>query len=204
MAIFCQECGKEIGGDVKFCPSCGTQIKKPEHSDANDEIQTGIHDKKISSVADIENPMPASSGKRFLNFIVDIISIYILTYIIGFIFGAVGLGDSLQNFIANDSYLFGILVYLAFYIFFEGIWQRTPGKYVTKTKVVDKDGQKPDFANIIGRSLCRCIPFEPFSFFGNYPTGWHDTISKTFVVPIEYTPADVQKMILTKNDKKQK
>jgi type II secretory pathway pseudopilin PulG len=57
--------------------------------------------------------------------------------------------------------------------------------------VVNLDGTKPSFLRIVGRSLCRDIPFEVLSFlFGEYPYGWHDRISKTMVVPVTYTPAE--------------
>jgi len=37
---------------------------------------------------------------------------------------------------------------------------------------------------ILGRTLSRLIPFEPFSFF-TYPVlGWHDSISKTNVYSV--------------------
>jgi hypothetical protein len=34
----------------------------------------------------------------------------------------------------------------------------------------------------LGRSAARSIPFEPFSFLGGQPTGWHDRLSETRVV----------------------
>ena len=69
---------------------------------------------------------------------------------------------------------------MGYYCFFEGIWGRTPGKFLIGTKVVDEEGDPPSFGQIVGRSACRLIPFEPFSFFG--ARGWHDSISHTYVV----------------------
>jgi uncharacterized RDD family membrane protein YckC len=74
---------------------------------------------------------------------------------------------------------------LIFYFILESTSQRTIGKLITQTKVVLENGEKPSLETIIIRSLCRIIPFEPFSFFGNIPRGWHDTISKTYVVDIK-------------------
>jgi uncharacterized RDD family membrane protein YckC len=54
------------------------------------------------------------------------------------------------------------------------------GKLLFGTFVVSASGAKPAFGQIVKRTLCRYIPFEPFSFFGE--TGWHDSISKTRVV----------------------
>jgi hypothetical protein len=45
---------------------------------------------------------------------------------------------------------------------------------------VTLDGSKPGLRTILLRTLCRFIPFEPFSFFGE--RGWHDGLSDTLVV----------------------
>jgi uncharacterized RDD family membrane protein YckC len=61
------------------------------------------------------------------------------------------------------------------------LFARTVGKFITQTIVVDEHGEKPHHETILIRSLCRLIPFNPFSvlFLGR---GWHDSISKTYVV----------------------
>ena len=46
--------------------------------------------------------------------------------------------------------------------------------------VVDEYGNKPSNSQLIGRSFARIIPFEAFSCLGY--RGWHDTLSKTYVV----------------------
>jgi uncharacterized RDD family membrane protein YckC len=43
---------------------------------------------------------------------------------------------------------------------------KTVGKYVTGTQVLTEDGEQPSVGTIFIRTLCRIIPFEPFSFFG--------------------------------------
>jgi len=81
----------------------------------------------------------------------------------------------------------GIVLY---YVFFEWLFGRTPGKFITRTKVITKYGTKPNFAQIIGRTLTRLIPFEALSFLGAYYSGWHDTWSNTLVVPSTFKLAD--------------
>jgi uncharacterized RDD family membrane protein YckC len=56
------------------------------------------------------------------------------------------------------------------------------GKWITQTIVVDENGEKPNSETILVRSLCRLIPFNAISFLGISGRGWHDTISKTYVV----------------------
>jgi uncharacterized RDD family membrane protein YckC len=67
---------------------------------------------------------------------------------------------------------------------FEYLTGRTLAKYITKTKVIDENGEKPDFKKILLRTLSRIFPFEPLSFLVSGNTGWHDEWSKTIVVKI--------------------
>ena len=50
--------------------------------------------------------------------------------------------------------------------------------------VVLEDGSLPSSTGYLKRSFSRMIPFEAFSFLGSEARGWHDTISKTYVVDI--------------------
>ena len=81
--------------------------------------------------------------------------------------------------------LITLLVYLLYYFVLESLTQRTLGKLITQTKVVLENGEKPGADVIVLRSLARIIPFEPFSFLGSIPRGWHDTLTRTFVVDVK-------------------
>jgi uncharacterized RDD family membrane protein YckC len=86
-----------------------------------------------------------------------------------------------------------ILLWIATYAFFEGLFGWTIGKLITGTRVVRLDADvKPPFLNILGRSFARLIPFEPLSFFGTKPGGWHDHLSKTRTVHIRKEKVDRQ------------
>ncbi len=60
-------------------------------------------------------------------------------------------------------------------------FQKTLGKFVTKTKVVKLNGEKPTNEDIITRTFCRLIPFDRISFLF-VKNGIHDFLSKTKVV----------------------
>ncbi len=135
----------------------------------------------------------ASKGKRFGNFIIDYIiqmvlgaGVGVLIAITAELTGNYGLYDIV---VESDSrfidYVFGFIILIIYYTTIETLTGRSIGKYITKTKVVLKDGSKPTINEILIRSLCRIIPFEQFSFLGDLGKGWHDTLSKTFVVDIE-------------------
>ncbi len=68
-----------------------------------------------------------------------------------------------------------------YYTFFESVLGATPGKFLTETRVIEANSdRRSSFGTIVGRTLARFIPFEPFSFlFGG---NWHDAASGTRVV----------------------
>lgn len=72
---------------------------------------------------------------------------------------------------------------ILYYIICESVLGSSPAKFLTQTRVIDYDGNKPSIKKVIIRTLCRLIPFEGFSFFAN--DGWHDKISQTVVVKEE-------------------
>lgn len=76
-----------------------------------------------------------------------------------------------------------LLLYPVLYAFCEYKWQKTPGKFLTKTLVIDEYGNKPNLRTIVLRSFIRFVPFEPFSCLSDsYSRGWHDRWSNTWVV----------------------
>lgn len=76
-------------------------------------------------------------------------------------------------------YLLGL--YVLFHTVFEQIFQKTPGKFVTRTHVVAMNGDRPSFTKILGRNIGRLLPFNNVSFVF-FKTGWHDKVSGTVVV----------------------
>ena len=73
-----------------------------------------------------------------------------------------------------------ILWFLIYFTLVESIWGKTPAKFLTRTRVVDAAGGDADWMAIVGRSLCRLIPLEPFSFL--FGANWHDKFSNTCVI----------------------
>ena len=62
---------------------------------------------------------------------------------------------------------------------------RTFGKFITKSVVVNQEGEIPPIGTIIFRTMCRIIAFEQFSMLLS-ERGWHDKLSNTYV--ISYDP----------------
>ncbi len=129
--------------------------------------------------------LPAGNWKRFFNYSIDYIAVYVFAIIFGvavvLLFGDSGL-QRLENINPIEELALGFLIYASYYVLFEYFTGKTIGKLITGTKVVNEEGAKPTINQILGRSLCRLIPFEPFSFFGASGRGWHDKIPRTFVI----------------------
>lgn len=122
-------------------------------------------------------------GTRVLAFLVDFSIICLLTL-------AIKRGWDFYVFYYHLFFMpfFYILAIIGFlyYLLFEAIWKRTPGKWLALTKVVNKTGGKPSFFQILTRSVVRVlgviiIDSVFISFMGKT---LHDFVSKTEVVEV--------------------
>ncbi|QEG22526.1 RDD family protein [Mariniblastus fucicola] len=124
----------------------------------------------------------ASLGKRFGTNFIDGLFMQLLGVPIG-----MGCGFVLPPEIAPlIALLLSMVFFLGYYILLEATCGRTIGKMLFGTKVVSEDGSRATFLQVVGRTFCRMIPFEPFSFFfgdtGSGPSGWHDSLPGTRVI----------------------
>jgi uncharacterized RDD family membrane protein YckC len=132
----------------------------------------------------------ATQGKRFLNMIIDGITIQLLSFVAGYMLGYayVALTGPIRTSESEAQlqlmgFVLGLMVSLGYFVLMEWLFQRTVAKFITNTVVVREDGMKPTFSQILGRSLTRFVPLEAFTFLGSRnPVGWHDRWSGTRVV----------------------
>jgi uncharacterized RDD family membrane protein YckC len=117
-------------------------------------------------------------GTRTLNFIVDTLIIFFLSLLAynGWKFYAY-----YYHIIYIPFYYFFWSILFLYYILFESIFSRTPGKWLSLSKVVDKKGKKASFLQIVLRSLARLTIIDCF-FIPFLDKTLHDFISKTEVV----------------------
>lgn len=118
------------------------------------------------------------TGTRVLNFLADTAVIFLISYI------AAKINQWYVMYYHFHYYhfswfFFGILFF--YYLFFESIFARTPGKWLSISKVVDQNGNKPTFNAILIRSLARLILIDMF-FIPFLDKTLHDYFSKTEVV----------------------
>lgn len=117
-------------------------------------------------------------GTRILNFLVDIILIFLLAYVAFKI-------HKWYVFYYKITYLnfgwffFGTMFF--YYLLLETIFAKTPGKWLTQTKVVNLYGNKPSFLAITIRSITRITIIDIF-FIPFLDKTLHDYLSKTNVI----------------------
>ncbi|MEO7802364.1 MAG: RDD family protein [Ginsengibacter sp.] len=130
----------------------------------------------------------ASAGKRFANYIIDLIFFYIfliggLVFFPG-LFSLIGRGSTYELLFQLAALLFFVVLMFVQEALFNG---KTIGKFITKTRALKDDGSKMSAGVALGRAFCRAVPFEPFSAFGSPPNPWHDKWTKTMVIDEKQT-----------------
>jgi uncharacterized RDD family membrane protein YckC len=116
---------------------------------------------------------------RFYHLLVDYVGVYLFFHFSWILLSFLGYSEFLLQF---PEKIFGLIFCFGYFFFMELMYDKTLGKFLTKTRVVNYQKQKPTTSQIFIRSMCRFIPFEQFSFFGERPVGFHDSISRTYVV----------------------
>jgi uncharacterized RDD family membrane protein YckC len=128
----------------------------------------------------------AGKWRRLGTNLVDTLCFYLLSMMAGVVlFLAVGEEQALAMLEGWRANVVSILVFSAYYVFFEALFGRTPGKFACGTQVVDESGAAPRLGQVIGRTFARLVPFEPLSLLfsaDNDVSGWHDRWPRTRVV----------------------
>jgi uncharacterized RDD family membrane protein YckC len=127
----------------------------------------------------------ASSGRRLANLLLDQLACGLLAFGIAIIMVLIAVLFHVEDSVHRiPDIVVCVVVCFIYYVPQEVLFGKTLGKFVTGTKVVSTTGIRPTLGQIVGRTLCRMIPFEAFSFLfaGENPVGWHDRFSGTRVI----------------------
>jgi uncharacterized RDD family membrane protein YckC len=117
-------------------------------------------------------------GTRVLNFMIDTLIVF------GIAYGVNAWWDfqvMYWHYIFISFYVFFFGLIFIYYTFFEAIFKRSPAKWLTISKVVNRQGGKPAFWQILIRSLIRVTIIDCF-FIPFLDKPLHDYLSKTEVV----------------------
>lgn len=125
----------------------------------------------------------ATTGQRFVNYLVDTITYYVLSFIFGGIAGVLvnAAGGNIESYLIPIQ-IVSFFGYLLYFIVMEGATGRTVGKFVSGTMVVYANGEKPSYWSAFTRTLSRIVPFEVFTAFSDSGRMWHDKWTDTYVV----------------------
>lgn len=131
----------------------------------------------------------ASTGKRFANYLIDLIIFYILAFLVGMLL-AVLAPSVIDNLAEEEEGGFNImerLISLVFYGLYMGIVEaafngKTIGKFITKTRSVNLDGTQISKQTAFARGLCKAVPFCAFSALGSPSNPWQDKWTNTMVI----------------------
>ena len=123
----------------------------------------------------------AGAGKRFANYLIDLIAFYILAGSLAAILMYRGVISSDIDPITDR-----IVTYILRGLFMgivEAIFKgKTLGKLITRTRAVNEDGSPITAQTAFMRGLSRLVPFEAFSALGDPSYPWHDRWTDTYVI----------------------
>lgn len=123
----------------------------------------------------MQSPIIAGKGIRAINYLVDLICLSICYLIVNFLLEVFGA--------AINSGVLLLMIHFCYYFIFELLSYKTIGKIITQTHVTTLKNEKPDFLQILIRSLLRINPVDWLSYaFGTSVHGTHDSMSETMVV----------------------
>jgi uncharacterized RDD family membrane protein YckC len=132
----------------------------------------------------------ASMGKRFLNYLIDVIVFGVLLFIALMITASLN-PQIVQTFIKKNemgefSFVEQMLIQVIYgtYMFIvEALFKgKSLGKLITGTRAVKQDGMPVAVREAQLRGLCRMVPFNAFSALGTPSYPWHDRWTKTYVI----------------------
>lgn len=152
-------------------------------------IYQTLSGRKPEKAKDMRGGMIASRTMRLINFSIDFFILINVIYS-ALIYGAISMEWSI---VLAYPFLFWLLIVVTYYISFEALFSRTPGKFLTGTKVITNTGEIPGITTIALRTIIRFVPFDTVSFL--FPPGWHDAWSKTMVVSCDYKPQGIREDI---------
>jgi len=116
-----------------------------------------------------------TTGHRFMHYFMDLL--FLLPIWMYFVQGMLS---------SRQNQLFQLLIFVGSFILYyflsEAIFRQTLGKMITRSCVVS-DGVELTTGRVFGRTLCRLIPFNNFSFL--FGAKWHDRVSSTAVVYVD-------------------
>ncbi len=125
-------------------------------------------------------------GTRVLNFVIDSVTILLIAYTISKVNDYYAQQYRIYGSKFKYQFNFGYLYFATMFFYYaicEIVFTRTVGKLISFSKVVNKNGKRPNILQIVIRSLVRLTIIDMF-FIPFLDKTLHDYLSKTVVVEI--------------------
>lgn len=132
----------------------------------------------------------ASSAKRFTNYLIDRVAIYLvwnyLLYKVNvWLLSLIYQYTNSRELLYVCSYVFTITFFVFILAILESVTSgKTLGKLLTGTRAVNQNGTRITPRTAILRCLCRLVPFEPFSALGSPSFPCHRPTCSKEPIPI--------------------
>lgn len=132
----------------------------------------------------------ADTGKRFLNYIIDVIVFYLLFLGAGVLIAIIS-PESVDSLLAEEETasfaladrLISLVLYAVYMSLVEAIFKgKSLGKLITGTRAVNLDGSRISVGTAFARGFSRAVPFCAFSALGTPCNPWQDKWTNTIVV----------------------
>jgi uncharacterized RDD family membrane protein YckC len=161
-----------------------TEIKSLKTSTIFENI-SGATTKKTLQHEGLRKVNTAGPLLRFANFGIDLLILKLVYYFGNYALMSLHLPHAPLSWWGfpgtfSVNVAFSIL-YIFYYTIFEYFFQKTPGKFITKTIIINELAEKPSLDQILLRTILRFIPLEPYTCING--RGFHDSWADTFVVP---------------------
>lgn len=130
----------------------------------------------------------ASTGKRFANYVIDLLLFYFLAFIGGLVLAL--LYPATMDLLFSDrpgfdlvGRLFSLLCYAIYMGTVEAVFKgKSLGKLITNTRAVDLEGYQISSSKAFERGFSRAVPFCVLSAFGTPCNPWQDRWTGTMVI----------------------
>jgi uncharacterized RDD family membrane protein YckC len=131
----------------------------------------------------------ADTGKRFANYIIDVVVFYLLAMGVGVIIALVSpstimeMSDDTSPFGSITDRIISLVLYGVYMGIVESIFKgKSLGKLITGTRAVNMDGSPISAGTAFSRGFSRAVPFCAFSAFGTPCNPWQDKWTDTLVI----------------------
>jgi uncharacterized RDD family membrane protein YckC len=91
----------------------------------------------------VEIHTPVSRWLRLANFVIDYIAMIVSVGLLFFIIGMIAGEDGITGLESTPDIVFGVIMFLVYYLPLEALGGRTVGKLVTGTKIVTEEAPNP-------------------------------------------------------------